>query len=194
MREELTMTYDPETLREVYADPAAVQRRIAQLKTAIGTAPDDIIEYMHRAELVDLVRCSGDLDEALTQATLAVDRAELGGKPAQQHMARLRLAHVHQWRGEFVEADLLFIELLGSGPGFGPAICAITHHHAGKNDYDQGRYADAVSQFDQALYLRRRHEFPNEEIAASKQALKAAQARLKGPDDEHDDEQGMSTA
>ncbi|HEX3813010.1 MAG TPA: hypothetical protein VHX59_09230 [Mycobacteriales bacterium] len=190
MRDELKVTYDPETLREVYADPDAVQRRIVELKKAIGTAPDTTLEYMHRAELVDLVRCSGDPDEALVQANLAVDRAEFVGKPAQQHMARLRLAHVHQWRGEFVEADLLFIELLGSGPGFGPAICAITHHHAGKNDYDQGRYADAVSQFEQALYLRRRHELPDDELTTTKQALKAAQARLTGPDDEH----GMSTA
>lgn len=180
MREELKVSYDPETLREVYADPEAVQRRIAQLKKAIGTAPDDIIEYMHRAELVNLVRCSGDLDEALVQANLAVDRAELVGSPAQQHMARLRLANVYQWRGEFVEADLLFIELLASGPGFGPAICAFTHQYAGKNDYDQGRYDDAVSQFQQVVDLRKHYDLPNDELVSCRQALAAARARAKG--------------
>jgi tetratricopeptide (TPR) repeat protein len=174
MSEELVPTYDPETLRESYPDPDAVRQRIAELRRDIGSAPDDVAELMARGELVDLLRASGVLDDALAQARLAVDRAELVGSAPQQHTARLRLAHVYQWRGEFVESDLLFIELLAAAAGFGPVIEAFTHQHAGQNDYDQRRYDDAAEHFAAALELRRRHELPDEQIASSERALAAA--------------------
>jgi tetratricopeptide (TPR) repeat protein len=179
MTEPLEPTYDPQTLRESYPDPAAVQGRITQLRRDVAEAPDDIAELIARGELTDLLRAAGEPDAALTEARLAVDRAELVGTPAQQHTAELRLAHVHQWRGEFAEADALFARLVAAGPAFGPAIDAFTRQHAGLNDYDQGRYAAAAEHFAAALALRRATDLPADEIASSEQALAAARARME---------------
>lgn len=170
-------TYDPETLREVYPDPDAVRARIRELRRDIAEAADDTAELMARGELVGLLRGIGELDQALRQARIAVDRSILAGSPAQQHTAKLRLAQVLQWRGEYVEADMLYIELGQAGGEFGPVIDAYTRQHIGENDYEQGRYRDAEWQFIQALVLREMFELPDEQIAASKQALAAARQR-----------------
>jgi tetratricopeptide (TPR) repeat protein len=175
----LAFAFDPETLREVYADPAAVDRRIAELRAAARGAPDDIAELMARGELVGLLRASGRLDEALAEARLAVDRAELVGTPAQQHTARIRLAHVHQWRGEFGEANLLCTELLAVADQFGPVIEAYTHQHAGKNDYEQGHWADARDHFARALEIRDKLELPDDQRESSRLALAAAERHLE---------------
>jgi tetratricopeptide (TPR) repeat protein len=169
----------PETLREVYPDGAAAQARMASLRTEIRQAPDEIAELMARGELVVLLRGVGELDDALTEARAAVDRAEIAGNRAQQHTARVRLAHVHQWRGEFAESNLLFTELLAATTRFGPVIEAFTHQHAGKNDYDQGHWADARDHFARALALREELELPADQVDASRVALAAATRHLE---------------
>jgi tetratricopeptide (TPR) repeat protein len=179
MTEPLEPTYDPQTLHESYADPAAVQGRITQLRRDVAEAPDDIAELIARGELADLLRGAGDLDPALTEARLAVERAELIGSPPQQHTAAIRLAHVRQWRGEFAESDALFARVVPAGAGFGPAIDAFTRQHAGLNDYEQGRYAAAAEHFAAALALRRASDLPTDQIDASEQALAAARARME---------------
>jgi tetratricopeptide (TPR) repeat protein len=171
-------TLDPETLRETYADPAAVATRIDALRAEVRSAPDNIAELLARGELVGLLRGSGRLDEALTEAKAAAERAEVVGSPAQQHTARVRLAHVHQWRGEFAEANVLFTELLAAAEQFGPVIEAFTHQHAGKNAYDQGHWADARDHFAQALRIRDELELPDEQRESSRLALAAAQRHL----------------
>lgn len=179
MSEPLTYTVDPETLREVYSDPVAVQRRVEQLRADVRGAPDDIAELMARGELVGLLRGTGRLDEALAEGTLAVQRAEVVGTPAQQHTARIRLAHVHQWRGEFAESNVLFTELLAAAEQFGAVIEAFTHQHAGKNDYEQGHWADAGAHFARALEIRDELGLPDEQRASSRLALAAAQRHVK---------------
>jgi tetratricopeptide (TPR) repeat protein len=170
---------DPETLREIYPDEAAARARIEQLRREIRGAPDEIGELVARGDLVVLLRGLGELDEALNEANAAADRAEIAGSPAQQHTARVRLAHVHQWRGEFAESNLLFTELLAAATQFGPVIDAFTHQHAGKNDYDQGHWADARDHFMRALALREELELPEDQIASSRTALAAARRHLE---------------
>ena len=170
---------DPETLREVYPDPAVASARVEELRNEIREAPDEIAELIARADLVVLLRGVGELDEALNEANAAVDRAEVAGTPAQQHTARVRLAHVHQWRGEFAESNMLFTELLPAAPQFGPVIGAFTHQHAGKNDYDQGHWADARDHFARALAIREELELPGNEIESSRTALTAARRHLE---------------
>jgi tetratricopeptide (TPR) repeat protein len=171
-------TLDPETLREVYADPAAVRSRIDELRGEIRDAPDDIAELVARGDLVVLLRGIGELDAALNEADAAVDRAEIAGTPAQQHTARVRLAHVHQWRGDFAEANLLFTELLAAAEQFGPVIDAFTHQHAGKNDYAQGHWSDARDHFARALKIRDELELPDDQRLSSRVALAAAERHL----------------
>jgi hypothetical protein len=179
MTEPLGHTLDPETLHEVYPDRAAVEARIEELRRDVRTAPDDIAELLARGELVTLLRGAGHLDEALTEGRLAVDRAEIIGTPPQQHTARVRLAHVHQWRGEFAQSNLLFTELLPAAAQFGPVIEAFTRQHAGKNDYDQGHWADARAHFARALEIREALELPEEQQESARLALAAAERHLR---------------
>ncbi|HEV7204711.1 MAG TPA: hypothetical protein VGN18_08855 [Jatrophihabitans sp.] len=179
MSEELVFTVDPQTLREVYPDPDAVQARIGVLRTEIRDAPDEIGELLARGELVDLLRACGPLDEALDEARAAADRAEIAGTAAQQHVARLRLARVHEWRGDFGESNLEFTELLAAARQFGQVIEAFTHQHAGENDYDQGHWADALEHFAQALAVREQLEL--DEAETSRIAVAAARQRKEQP-------------
>jgi hypothetical protein len=178
MSEPLEPGYDPETLRETYPDTDAVTARIAQLRTDVRDAPDEVAELMARGELVVLLRAGDELDQALNEANAAVDRAEIAGTPAQQHTARVRLAHVHQWRGDFAESNLLFTELIPAAQQFGPVIDAFTHQHAGKNDYAQGHWADARDHFARALQIREELELPDDQQSASRIALAAAVRHL----------------
>ena len=168
----LDFIVDPETLREVYADPDAVRGRIQQLRAEVRDALDEIDELRARGEVVEYLRGVGELDDALSEARRAVDRADIAGNGAQQHMARLRLAHVQQWRGDFVESNLIFTELLAVAAQFGPVIEAFTHQHAGMNDYDQGHWTDARGHFERALAIR--DELELDEAEVSRVALDAA--------------------
>jgi tetratricopeptide (TPR) repeat protein len=178
MTDPLAHSYDPETLHEVYADPAAARGRVQQLRAEVRDALDEIDELRARGELVGLLRGLGELDDARAEGERAVDRAEMVGNAAQQHTARLRLAQVHQWRGEFAEANLIFTELLAVADRFGPIIEAFTHEHAGKNDYDQGDWADARAHFEHALAIRDELELPAAERESARIALAAAVRHL----------------
>ncbi|PZS27578.1 MAG: hypothetical protein DLM58_18555 [Pseudonocardiales bacterium] len=178
MTEQLEHRYDPETLRKVYADPAAVRAQIEQLRAEVRSAPDEIAEFRARGDLVDLLRATGNLDDALAEGRRAVDRAEIAGTTPQQHLGRLRLARVHQWRREFVESNIAFTELLNAAGQFGPVIEAFTRQHAGQNDFDQGHYADALGHFTRALAIRLEFELPEDQTASSQLALDAARRRL----------------
>lgn len=163
---------DPETLHEVFDDPEQARARAQQLRAEVRDAVDSIDELRARGDLVDLLRGLGELDDALTEARRAVDRADIDGNGAQQHTARLRLAHVQQWRGEFAESNMIFTELLSVADRFGPIIEAFTHQHAGQNDYDQGHWSDARGHFTRALAIRDEYDLP--EAASSRLALDAA--------------------
>jgi uncharacterized protein YhaN len=170
--------FDPETLHEQFDDPDEARARAQQLRAEIRDAADPIDELRARGELVALLRGLGDLDDALTEAQRAVDRADLAGNGAQQHTARLRLAHVQQWRGDFAESNMIFTELLAVADRFGPIVEAYTHQHAGNNDYDQQHWTDARDHFARALAIREEYELP--EAESSRLALAAAVRHEEG--------------
>jgi tetratricopeptide (TPR) repeat protein len=170
--------FDAETLHEVFDEPDQARGRVQQLRAEVRDALDPIDELRARGELVDLLRGLDELDDALVEAQRAVDRADIAGNGAQQHTARLRLAHVQQWRGDFAQSNMIFTELLSVADRFGPIIEAFTHQHAGKNDYDQGHWSDARDHFARALAIRDEYELP--EAASSRFALDAAARHLDG--------------
>jgi tetratricopeptide (TPR) repeat protein len=167
--------YDPETLREAFTDPDGenIGGHLTRLQGEIRDAPDETGELLARGDLVDLLRITGPLDDALDEANAAVDRADIVGTAAQQHLARLRLARVHQWRGDFVDSNPIYTELLAAATQFGPVIEAFTRQHAGENDYDQGHWDDAVGHFTRALEIRTDLEL--DDADRSRAALAAAQ-------------------
>lgn len=172
-------TWDPETLHEVYPDEAAVRGRVQQLRAEVRDALDEIDELRARGELVEYLRGIGELDDALAEGRRAVDRADVVGNPAQQHTARVRLAEVHQRRGEFGESTLMVTELVAAGQQFGPVIEAFTLDAAGRNDYEQGHWSDAAANFGRALAIRDALELP--EAQFSRIALAAAVRHVEEP-------------
>ncbi len=192
MSEMLEQSYDPETLREVYPDPDRVRTRIDELRAEVFGAPDEIAELTARGDLVELLRGIGSLHEARAEARRAVDRAEIAGNGAQQHTARLRLARVEQWRGDFAQSTVTLTELLAVSTQFGPVIEAYTHQHAGENDFDQGHWADALAHFASALEVR--EELELDEAEFSRIALAAAERRIAdetGADETGADDSGV---
>ncbi len=179
MSEPLAHETDPQTLRERYTDLAAVARRIDALRADVGRAPDPVAELLARGELVELLAAAGRPAEALAEAEAAADRADRVGNPAQQHMARLRLAHVHTLRGEYAQSTLLYTELLAAGERFGPVIEAATCHYAALDAFGQHHLSDARDHFARALALREEYDLPDDEREASRLGLDAALRRLR---------------
>lgn len=176
---ELEPILDPDTLHERYANVPAARTRVAELREQVRAAPDEVAEFVARGDLVDALRCLGDLAEAVAEAVRAVDRAILDGTPAQQHLARVRLASVQQWSGEYGESNVAFTELGHAAGQFGPVVAAFTHDRAGRNAFDQADFAAAHEHFARSLALRQEFELPAEEIASAQFALDAAAKRMQ---------------
>ncbi|QSB17427.1 WG repeat-containing protein [Natronosporangium hydrolyticum] len=176
--EQVLATYDwrfhHETLREIVADPEELRRLRDQLTVKLEPASDNPT----RARLLSLravvSRILGDLNKALADGKLALAHAEATSQLRRIAIAQARLAHVHQWRGDFAEADRLFA--LANSPELPDRLRATMHEHAGRSCYDQGRYIEACNHFDQALELRKVDD--PELIARTDQALDAVARKI----------------
>lgn len=142
-----------ETLREIVEDPDELRELREQLTAKLEHATDNAT----RARLLSLravmSRILGDLSRALSDGKLALAHAEATGHLRRIAIAQARLAHVHQWRGDFAEADRLFA--IANSPELPDRLRATMHEHAGKSCYDQGRYIEACMHFERALDLRK---------------------------------------
>ncbi|MGI8880979.1 MAG: hypothetical protein ACR2KJ_10840 [Jatrophihabitans sp.] len=168
--------YDPDTMHEMIGDFEALRTRTEQLRSELADEPDPPAELMLRGELVDRLRVGRQLDDVLAEADAALERSRAIGTAAQQHLACLRKAHVHQWRAEFGTSNAIFAQLVGHGNEFGPVVQAFTYQHAGKNLFDQGRFAEAADEFARALALREEFELPDDQLDS------LATARAKAAD------------
>jgi hypothetical protein len=171
---------DPESLHEAVDDPEAAEVSIAALRARLEVASLDPAEELSvRARLGGEARASGHLDLAVEVLGEALALAERAGTPRQRLLARLRLAHAHQWRCDWAASDELFARCLAEAaarPDLDGRARSFVHQHAGKNDYDQGRWEAAARQFERALALRL--AIGDEElVASSRQALAAARRR-----------------
>ncbi|HYN95396.1 MAG TPA: WG repeat-containing protein, partial [Pilimelia sp.] len=142
-----------DTLRELVEDPDELRAVRDRLTGKLAAATDNAA----RARLLSLravvSRILGDLGRAHSDGKLALAHAEATGELRRVAIAQARLAHVHQWRGEFAEADRLFE--LANSTELPDRLRATMHEHAGRSAYDQGRYMEACNHFDKALDLRK---------------------------------------
>lgn len=149
----LVRILDPVTLTDRYADRALVLQRVGRLRRSIAAPRSKPGEWRARAELVELLRGIDELDDALHEARTGVEQA--AGVWTALHLARLRLARVHQCRREFLDSTLLYVELLGSRPGVDLRSVVQTALHAGYNEYVQGMWAEAQQHFWDAWTMAR---------------------------------------
>ncbi|MCW2642044.1 MAG: hypothetical protein JWP76_4350 [Dactylosporangium sp.] len=172
--------FDPDTLREV-VEGAAVDD-LTEVHRLLTAKLDAIVDNGPRARLLSLravvSRILGDLDQALADGKRAVAHAEATGELRRIAIAQARLAHVLQWRGEYVEADRLFT--LANSTELPDRLRAAIHQHTGKCAYDQGRFIEACNHFEKALELR--GEEDPDLIAQTELALDAVFRRVAEAD------------
>lgn len=168
-----------ESLREAPLDPqafgAAVDRRVDAIAT-VKSQPARLLAML--AETTPLLRIAGRLDEARRTASAAIALAELLEDPRAAFENRLRLAHVMQWERRFELSNPLFDQLIAQARGT-PELADLADavlQHAGKNLFDQHRYAEAAHCFREALALRRA-KGDDALMEASAEALRVTQAR-----------------
>jgi tetratricopeptide (TPR) repeat protein len=145
-----------DTLREIVVNPDELREIRDMLTTKVSFSTDNA----SRARLLSLravvSRILGELPKALSDAKLALAHAEATGELRRIAIAQARLAHVLQWRGDFAEADRLFV--LANSPELPDRLRGTMHEHAGKSCYDQGRYIEACNHFELALQLRKEED------------------------------------
>lgn len=164
---------DPVTLREVVTDPAPLRAVLAVIDEALSATSDE--QRTERGRLYGqrcvLLRILGDLEGALTAARLSLRHA--GTDDARVTLAGIRLAVVHQWRGEYSAADGMYTQAVETAP---PGYGSFAHLHAGKSRYEQGLPDEAIRHFEIAVRLRAHG--PPDLRASAEEALRAG-VRLK---------------
>ncbi|MDQ4037725.1 MAG: hypothetical protein M3313_05105, partial [Actinomycetota bacterium] len=165
----LRLDTDPVTLREIVGDPLRLREILHSVRDAIdSTGSQDRTELsrLYGQQSV-LLRLLEDLDEALAAARLSLRYT--GDDPALVTVAGIRLANVHQCRGEYRAADGIYAQVLAGAPDGYRSFAAL---HAGKSRYEQGDAEAAVRHFEGAVRLR--STGPPDLLAAAEQALAAA--------------------
>ncbi|MBL8514807.1 MAG: hypothetical protein JNJ55_12525 [Betaproteobacteria bacterium] len=145
-------------LRELPLDRSAMERGVAWLARQIENVGNDIhavarLKGMHGV----YSRILGLLDNAEFSLKSAVELSQSVLDARLVYINELRLAHVHQWQGRFDISTPMFEELLmrADKDRHLGLLLDFAMQHAGKNAFDQGKYAEALSHFAGAIALRR---------------------------------------
>jgi hypothetical protein len=166
--------FHPETLRELVDNADDLREIRDKLTDKLTPATDNPT----RARLLSLravvSRILGDLTKALSDGKMALVHAEATGELRRIAIAKARLAHVLQWRGDFAEADRLFAEANSSE--LPDRLRATMSEHAGRSCLDQGRFMEAFNHFEAALELRKVED--PELIARTEMALDAVSLKI----------------
>lgn len=148
-----------ERLREVPVDPqafAAEADRLVDEIAAKRSQPGEQLAALGRA--IPALRIAGRLDEARLAASAAVALADLLGDSRAAYLNQLRLAHVMQWQGRHELSTPLFDLLVAQARSMAALedLLDVALQHAGKDLFDQRRYAQAERFFREALEIRQR--------------------------------------
>lgn len=174
---DLRLDTDPVTLREIVTDTEQLRAILDAVQQRLDASSDD--DRAGRSRLYGqrgvVLRLLGDLDGALVAGRLSLRYS--GTDPALITLAGVRLAHVHQWRGEYDVADGIYAQAIDGAPD---GYRSFAHQHAGRSRYEQGDADAAIRHFQFAVRLRAHG--PAELLASAEQALEAAH-RLKADTD-----------
>ncbi|MDR7381885.1 hypothetical protein [Promicromonospora iranensis] len=186
--------YRAELARRPDRDTPDVLAVRVPLTRALAVEADDPERELAEAERLGwlAVRMNGGPGDDAAAAHSNASDVPLGAVPS-----LLRLAHVLQWRHRFSEADLLFGLALEAAHYYGEHAASIEHAHRleylalqhwGTCRYDQALevHADqarpflgeALALFERALELRVEAGAGSEQVAVTRQAVRAARDRL----------------
>lgn len=172
-------------LRDVPCDPEGLKEYISELNESLKTTSEAKTQVSLLGEMGVHLRSLLDLESAknkLLQALKIIHENQLGLKLEVQQ--KIRLAHVLQWQGLYDESNIHFQEII--------AVCRTNDsatiyldfalQHSGKNLFEQKRYSEALSQFEEAMDLRIQRNAPADQIDSTQLALaktKSLMARKK---------------
>ncbi len=160
---------DDETLREVVAEPWALERIRFELTKKLATATDNASRTRLAGLRAVTSRLLGKLDEAREDGELALQSALATGSARRIAIARTRLARVLQWRGEFDAADKHYQRAVDAA--IPDRLRAAIFQHFGSSCYEQGRFLEALQHYETSLSLHPNQ--PEEQAAAANQAFAA---------------------
>jgi tetratricopeptide (TPR) repeat protein len=174
-----------QNLREIPKDPSGLWNHVENLKATALTIENPSERAAVLGEIGLYLRILGELDEAefyLLESLDLISEHNLGLKREIQQM--IRLAHVLQWQKEFTESTRVFDQIL--------EVCrqdedaefylSFALQHAGKNLFDQHRYEEALSLFEEALEIRTRQRAHSDLLESTKLAIQRTK-ELLGSDD-----------
>jgi tetratricopeptide (TPR) repeat protein len=171
-------------LRERPHDAKAMASGVAWLARKIDAAGADRHACARLKGMYGVYsRILGSLDEALVSLEQAVSLSESVLDARLTFINQLRLAHVYQWQRRFDLSTPMFETLLtrAEQDRHLGLLLDFALQHAGKNAFDQGKYADALSHFAGALALRRLkndyHLLQSTETAIAAARLRMADSR-----------------
>lgn len=173
--------YFDENLRDIPTHPEHLKEYIEKLNLDIKSkdSPKDQVRIMgdigvYLRQLMQL----NEAEQVLSKALTLIETHSLGIKFEVQQ--KIRLAHVYQWQKRFAESSKLFSEVIQycrnntdlSG------YLAFALQHAGKDLFDQGKLADALLYFEEALQIRVQNNVPKDQIESTELAVQVTKDRL----------------
>lgn len=161
-------------LRDVPCDPEGLKQYISELTESLTNTTDVKTQVRLLGEMGVHLRSLLDLESAkskLLEAFKIIHENQLGLKLEIQQ--KIRLAHVLQWQSLYDESNILFQKII--------SVCRTDEsanvyldfalQHSGKNLFEQKRYSEALSQFEEAMDLRVKRKAPADQIESTQFAI-----------------------
>jgi len=171
---------DERSLREKPQIPSEVRDYIAYLESQLLGAVDPMKQVSLLGEIGSYLRILEDLTLAEEKIQLAMNLIETHKLGAQVEIQqKIRLAHIYQWKQDFEKSNTLFNEIIAFCRESSEAqkYLHFALQHAGKNFFDQQRYAEALTCFIEALKIRRERNAPLDQIESTKRAIEETKRR-----------------
>ena len=170
-----------DSLRDHANDPEALSQIVKELRSSLLQEKDATKRCELFGELGVALRVLEkpiEAEAALAASLKLVQSAKLGVRLETQQ--RIRFAHVLQWQRRFSEASALFDEVILACQEFPEAapLLAFAHQHSGKNHFDQGKFKEALADFEKALALRLEQQAPADQIASSEHVIRIIKQKL----------------
>lgn len=170
-----------QNLREIPKDPNGLMDHVENLKTVVLSLENPGERSAILGEIGLYLRILGELDEAefyLLESLDLISEHGLGLKREVQQM--IRLAHVLQWQKEFTESTRVFDQILEvcRQDEDAESYLSFALQHAGKNLFDQLRYEEALSLFEEALEIRTRQRAHADLLESTKLAIERTKELL----------------
>ncbi|MGZ3805842.1 MAG: GNAT family N-acetyltransferase [Pseudobdellovibrionaceae bacterium] len=171
MKPEFVLT---KNLRFIPKDRESLEIYIVQLKNKLKASQDLSERVNLQGELGVHLRALDLFDEAEAALQEVIEIIKENGLGLRKEIQnKIRLAHVFQEAKKFKQSNLLFVEIIRLcrtvdelNPLFHFAL-----QHAGKNEFDQGKYSSALQHFEETLSLRLKELVPLDQIESTRTAL-----------------------